>query len=64
MFPYTHPCMPTLNEFTGKMDDLGKKDGGFHTQNVRQRASEVLKGKYTTKALGTYISSLGGVASA
>ena len=52
MFPYMRPCTPTLNEFTGKMDDFGKKDGGFHAQNVRRRAYEALKGKYTTNALG------------
>ena len=45
MFLYTRPCMPTFHEFTGKMDDLGKKDGGFHAHNIRLRASETSKGK-------------------
>lgn len=45
MFPYNLLCTFTLNEFAGKMDDLGKKDGGFHAQNVGQRASEALKRK-------------------
>ena len=45
MFPYTRPCTPTLNEFTEKMDDLGKNDGGFHAQNVQRRTSEASKGK-------------------
>ena len=62
MFPYTRLCTPTLNEFAGKMDDIGKKDSGFHAGEERLKLRKV--SKYTTKALGIYICSLGGVTSA
>ena len=39
-------CTPTLNELTRKIDDLGKKDGGFH---ARRRAYVASKGTLVSR---------------
>ena len=65
MFPYTRPCTPTLNEFTGKWMTLERKTAVFTLRTSDEERLKLRKvSKYTTKALGRYISSLGGVASA
>ena len=65
MFPYTHPCTPTLNEFIGKWMTFERKTAVFMLRTSDEERLKLRKVRnYTTKALSMYTSSLGGVASA